>query len=111
VEVITRLFAGGLLVWFGLLAMLITVRVLRGDITAVGMLSESSAGERVTPERVVAMTVVPTVLLMYVLTALQVDVRGDPRLPDIPEALVSLLTASNGLYLAGKIARHSGGAR
>lgn len=111
VDVITRVLAGGLLIWLGLLTALVAVRVLQGDIAARGLLSESAAGESVTPERVVAMAVFPTVLLMYVLTALQVDVRGDPRLPDIPEAVVSLLTGSNALYLAGKIARRAGGAR
>jgi hypothetical protein len=32
-----------------------------------------------------------------------------PALPDIPDQFVTLLTGSNGVYLAGKIARTRGG--
>jgi hypothetical protein len=52
--------------------------------------------------------VFPWVLGVYTLNALHADVSGatgPPSLPDVPEYLLSLLTGSNGLYLAGKIAR------
>ena len=52
-DIVVKLFSAGLLIWFALLAMLITIRVLRGDIETIGLLTES-AGSSVTPERVVA---------------------------------------------------------
>ena len=106
-EYVTKLLATGLLLWFGLLFALIAVRVLRRDIEVRGLLTNSSERGRddITPERVAAMAVFPTILLYYVLTALRADMSVNPSMPDIPELLVTILTGSNGLYLAGKIAR------
>jgi hypothetical protein len=104
VSTITRLLTTGLLTWFVLLALLIVGRVLRGEIGAAGLLSDA-AGSGVTPERVVAMAVFPTVVIMYTITALHVDVATAATLPEIPDAVVTLLAGSNSLYLAGKIAR------
>jgi hypothetical protein len=42
-ELITRLFAAGLLVWFVLLAGLIAGRLLRGDIKTAGFLRSSAS--------------------------------------------------------------------
>lgn len=106
---ITKLLAAGLLTWLGLLAMLVAVRVLRGDIRVSGFLAESD-GAQVTPERALMMIVFPLVLLMYVLRALNGDlaiVDGRPIMPDVPEFLLAVLTGGNGLYLAGKIARRA----
>jgi hypothetical protein len=102
--------SAGLLTWFGLFLLLVGLRVLRGDFGVGGMLAESPTGA-VTPERVLSMAIFPVILVSYVLSALQIDVRADPRLPDISANLVSLLTGSNGLYLAGKIARNVGGSQ
>jgi len=109
VDIIVRLLATGLLVWFGLLIALITVRILRRDINVSGFLTPTP-GSEVAPERVLAMAAVPTVLVMFVLEALRVDLATHPSLPNIPDILVTVLTGSNSLYLAGKIARSSGGA-
>jgi hypothetical protein len=105
-----KLIATGLLAWFGALALLVTVRLLRGDIFASGMLTTDKAGDNaVDPERVVAMAVVPAVLAAYIIHALNTGVVTTPAglysMPDLSENLVTLLTGGNGLYLAGKIAR------
>lgn len=106
-EIITKLFATSLLVWFGLLMALIAVRILRRDIDVSGFLAQSkSPTASVLPERVIAMATFPTIVVGYVLLALQADVSGaDPSLPDVPSTVVNLLTGSNSIYLAGKIAR------
>jgi hypothetical protein len=111
-DIITRLLAGGLLVWFALLILLISVRMLRGDIRVTGFLANSAAaaGQAVEPERVVAMAAFPLVLLMYVMSALHAElpiVEGRPVMPDVPAYLLTILTGGNGLYLAGKIVRRS----
>jgi hypothetical protein len=101
-----------MLAWLAALALLISFRMLRGDIRTSGFLSTSSAGAgiEIAPERVVAMVAFPAVLLMYVMTALNTDltaINGRPVMPDVPEFLLTLLTGGNGLYLAGKIARRT----
>lgn len=106
--VITALFAGGMLAWMSLLALLIAVRALRGDIRVEGFLQATGAERTVAPERMVAMVIFPTVLLMYAMTALTADpvaASGRPTLPDVPELLLTLLAGGNSVYLAGKIAR------
>lgn len=109
---IAKLLAAGLLVWFALLLGLVLLAALRGDIETAGFLSHSAntSDEPADPERVLAMAVFPVVVGYYVLLALNADVAGTnpARMPDIPEFFVALLTGSNGLYLAGKIARSDG---
>jgi hypothetical protein len=96
----------GLLVWFALLSALIATRMLRGDINVSGMLANRRAGGPMTPERVVSMAVFPTFIIGYAVVGLRTDVTGlPPSLPDIPSEILNLLIGSNGLYLAGKIAR------
>jgi hypothetical protein len=108
--VITNLLAAGLVAWLGLVALLIAVRVLRGDIRVAGFLADTTdgAGIHVAPERVVALVVFPLVLLIYATNALNAElavVGARPVMPDVPEYLLTLLTGGNGLYLAGKMAR------
>jgi hypothetical protein len=102
-----KAFAAGLLIWFALLTMLITVRMLRGDINAGGMLSHDESDSDVKPESVVAMAIFPVVIIAYAVMALQTDVTAaaHPSLPEVPNTLINLLTGGNGLYLAGKLAR------
>jgi hypothetical protein len=109
---IAKVFAAGLLAWMILLVLLIAVRVLRGDIYAKGMLVPREGDPDVAPERVLAMAVFPVVIITYAYTALNMDLEaaGTLRLPDVPETLLTLLSGGNGIYLAGKIARKSGGA-
>jgi hypothetical protein len=100
----------GLLAWFGLLALLITIRILRRDIEVAGLLTHKAGDDRVLPERALHMAVFPAVVAFYVYTALQVDVTAvaegvRPSLPQVPDYLLALLTGTNSLYLAGKIAR------
>jgi hypothetical protein len=108
---IANAFATSLLVWLALLALLIVMRILRGDINATGLLMHRVDDGRVMPERALAMAVFPSILVTYIYSALNVDLSmaGPVRLPDVPESLLSLLIGTNGLYLAGKIARGRNG--
>jgi hypothetical protein len=104
-----RLLAIGLLTWFGLLALLIVVRMLRGDIGVTGFLKDRKAARGIAQERVVSMVVFPFVIAMYAIEALNADLAldagGRPMMPDVPDYLLTLMVGGNGLYLAGKILR------
>ena len=103
-----RLLEYGLLIWFGLLGLLIAFRILRGDIHNSGLLTTRADGQAVEPERALMMTVFPAVVIAYVYSTLTGDmpmVNGRPSLPDVPQQFLMLLTGSNSIYLAGKIAR------
>jgi hypothetical protein len=104
-----QFLATGFLTWFGLLVLLIAIRMLRGDIEVSGMLTHdpAEAGQAVEPERVLMMAVVPFVVMAYIYEALHAPLGGEgrPSLPDVPEQLLTVLTGSNALFLAGKIAR------
>jgi hypothetical protein len=102
----------GLLTWFCLLALLIAGRILRRDIDLSGLLTQANSGQSVLPERALHIAVFPAVVAFYAYTALHTDVTAvaegvRPSLPAVPDYLLSLLTGSNSLYLAGKIARGS----
>jgi len=108
--VAVKLLTFGLIAWLAALALLVLLRVLRGDIASSGMLVTNPGRDGVDPERVLAMAVVPAVLAFYTIHALNTGIVTTPTglsMPDLPEGLVSLLTGGNGLYLAGKIARRS----
>jgi hypothetical protein len=113
VGTLTHLLAAGLLLWFAVIAALLATRLLNRDMQVTGLLqtSDDAGGDTaVAPERVVAMAAIPAILVFYALSALHADLSGTPPImPDIPDALVALLTGSNSLYLAGKIARKPGG--
>jgi hypothetical protein len=104
---IAKVFEAGLLGWMALLILLIGVRILRGDIRADGLLLHREDDASVAPERALAMAIFPVVIISYAYTALNMnlEVPGPVRLPDVPESLLNLVLGSNGLYLAGKIAR------
>ena len=106
-QLAARILEYGFLAWFGLLALLIAIRILRRDIEVTGFLTQRANGEAIAPERALLMAVFPIVLAYYVYTAISGDYANamPPRLPDVPDYLLSLLTGTNSLYLAGKIAR------
>ena len=108
-QLAARILEYGLLAWFGLLTLLIAVRMLRGDIVVTGLLTQRSGDQSVLPERALHMAVFPVIIAYYLYTALHIDVTAvegvRPSMPDVPEYLISLLTGTNSLFLAGKIAR------
>ena len=101
----------GLLAWFGALALLLALRMVRRNITISGMLMSESGGGTMDPERLLQMVAFPVVIFYLLQQGLQVDVSAAlaqgtrPSLPDIPDNLITLLAGTNSLYLAGKIAR------
>jgi hypothetical protein len=112
---ISKALATGLLAWMALLALLIVMRILRGDINADGMLMYRADEGGFNPERALTMAVFPTIIITYAYSALNMDLSATAslplRLPEVPESLLSLLIGTNGLYLAGKVARgRNGGA-
>jgi hypothetical protein len=105
IALITKLLAAGLLTWFALLLLLITIRALRGDMGLVGLLRHSRDDQGVAPERVLAMAAPFIILANYVMGALHSGI-GTYTLPEMSDQMVNILIASNGIYIAGKIARN-----
>ncbi len=103
-QFITHTLAAGLLAWLVLLALIIITRVLNGELKSDGLLARSR-GADVAPERALSMMVFPVVIASYAYLALHADVSEKATLPDVPDQLLMLLIGSNGIYLAGKIAR------
>ena len=101
-HVVAQAFGWCLLAWIGALALAIAFRILRGDIALYGLLS--AGGQRFDPERVQSFAVFIFVIGGYLLHALYTPGQHN-TLPDIPESLLVLLAGSNGVFLAGKIAR------
>lgn len=105
------LFQFGLLSWFGLLLMVILLRLLQGRIPLTDLLSARPGGA-IDVERAQAFAVFLFVLAAYLIEGLQLletmpaRVPGEPlpSMPDISDTLLVLLTGSNGIYLAKKIA-------
>ncbi len=98
----------GLLAWFGLLGLLIALRLLNRTIWPIGILTDD--GVTVVPERLASLAIFVSVIGGYAFYGLTTDlpiVDGRPSLPEIPQSIIALLTGGNTLYLAGKIARRS----
>jgi hypothetical protein len=111
-QLAAKILQYGLLIWFALLMALIAIRMLRRDIYVTGLLTQPRGDNAVLPERALHMAVFPAIVAYYAYTTLQVDVTAvaegaRPSLPAVPDYLLSLLTGTNSLYLAGKIARGS----
>jgi hypothetical protein len=102
-----RLFAEiaafALIAWLGLLARVIALRMLRGDMPLTGLLSSSAEGG-IDPERVQSVLVVGFAVLLYLTEFVRLP-AGAAMLPEVPQSLLVLLAGSNGVYLSGKIAR------
>ncbi len=100
----------GLGIWLALLFLLLAVRMLGGGLGLRGLLTTASpaGGRAINPERVVVLVTALSIIGAYALKALDTDVTANvehPQLPDIPASLLTVLTGSNTLYLAGKIMR------
>jgi hypothetical protein len=107
-RLIVQMFAWGMLAWLALLAAFIAVRVMRGDMVLWGMLAQKPGGPP-TPERMLGLVITIVIAVVYVKTALQIDLSGPGpiRLPELPEHFLNILLGTNGIFLAGKIARSS----
>ncbi len=91
-----------LITWLVLLALVIALGILRGDIPLNGLLSTGGSG--IDPERVQSLAVVAIVFGGYLMEVVGAP-SGARTLPEVPESLLLLLAGSNGLYLSGKVAR------
>jgi hypothetical protein len=111
-QIAGKILEYGLLTWFGLLALLLAMRMLTGGILVSGLVTRDDDNSGLAPERVLHIAAFPIVIIYYVHAGLNLDVSAvaenvRPSLPDIPDQLLTLLTGTNSLYLAGKIARSS----
>ncbi|MBS9478616.1 hypothetical protein [Ancylobacter radicis] len=102
----------GLLGWFAILLGTLVVRGLRGDLRLAGVLTHQDS-HAIDPERVQSLAVFAFVIGAYALEgmeafhAMAIPLEGGlpASMPDISDTLLVLLMGSNGVYLAGKIAR------
>jgi hypothetical protein len=106
------ILSAGLRTWMLALAAVIAFRLLTGQINNHGLFRSTNRARRwARPERLQAGVVIPIVLGGYALEVLQTGAvtteSGQLALPDVPEALLVVLAASNSLYLAGKVTRLS----
>jgi len=104
---LATILKNALLIWFGLLALLVIARMIRGNIPITGILAPQ-AGEHTAPERLIALVIFLFVLADYAQEALNVDLTvtdKPPSMPDISQQFLILMTSGNALYLAGKISR------
>lgn len=100
-QLLAEIVKFALIGWLGVLALVLAVRILRGDIPLTGMLSTS--GRRIDPERVQSLLVIGFVFAAYITQfAASTELRA---LPEVPDSLLVLLAGSNGIYLSGKVAR------
>lgn len=113
---LVQMVSGGLLLWMVGLALvfaIVTLSPTRQSPMSGGLLLTQTAhesrmagaAEPVAPERVLSAVVFPTIIIYYTFTTLTTGAGTPPRLPDIPDALLALLTGSNSIYLAAKAAR------
>lgn len=108
-----KILAGGLLTWLVLLALVLIVRYFDQKRRSTGYLAgKAGRNAAIQPERVAVIMIFPVVALFYAAYALSIDINDvpagmRPRLPDVPEYLLALLTSGNTLYLAGKFVRTS----
>ena len=107
-KIIAQGFAWGMLAWLALLAIYIAIRIIRGDMPLRGMLSQRIDGPA-TPERMLGLLITVVIAVVYVHTALQIDLNapGPLRLPELPDQFMNMLLGANGIFLAGKLARSS----
>lgn len=100
------ILATGLQLWLAVLAVIVAMRVLRGG--GIAEMVTTRKGGGIDPDRVQS-------LLIFLFAAGTLIVGAfDPEaprasLPDVPDAVIVLLAGSNGLYLAGKVARSAPG--
>jgi hypothetical protein len=108
-QALSHILAWFLVGWLGVLAAVIFIRVLRGDLEVRGMLRNSPSG-RYDPERVAALGASLLVLGAYALEALNEGVVRDPQtgrpsMPDVSQTLLMIFASGNVTYLAGKLGR------
>ncbi len=88
------------------LALLVTLKILRGDINSRGLLANRPR-DVVAPERLQAIVVSLGIPLFYVAAGISAIGTDPPRLPDVPDWMLVLATGSQGIYVGGKVARRA----
>ncbi|WP_299410547.1 hypothetical protein [uncultured Roseobacter sp.] len=99
-----------LLVWLGALSVVVTSKLVNGDIATVGIF-HSQGTEGIDPERVGLFMVTLGIAFYYVIHTLRVplcDVNIDDcslMMPDLPEEALYVFGGGQGAYLGGKVIR------
>ncbi|HWA04683.1 MAG TPA: hypothetical protein VG819_14275 [Rhizomicrobium sp.] len=101
-----------LLVWLALMAAVVGLRCIHGDINLAGLLAHDSsdlADARPAPERVQLLASFLFALIAYARLALDATQGANAdlpvQLPEAPAGLVLLLAGSQSIYLTGKLGR------
>jgi hypothetical protein len=102
--------------WLAVLAGLVTVKTLRGDINTNGLLHSVQGGEP-DPERVASVATTLAIAGYYVIQTLGTPLddlyHADTRayfMPDLPGEMLALLGGSISVYVTGKFLRRKNGA-
>lgn len=104
-----------LLAWLGVLAAVVAVKILRGDVNTHGLLTTSQGGA-LDPERAALMVATLAVAGYYMIQTLGTPLAdlydeavGGYVLPDLPTELLVLIGGSQAGYLTGKFIRKPNG--
>jgi hypothetical protein len=100
---LARVTEFALIGWLGLLALVVAIRILRGDIPLTGLLANTGTG--VDPERIQSLLVIVFVFAGYLMEFASGS-NGARALPEVPSSLFIVLAGSNGVYLSGKLTRN-----
>jgi hypothetical protein len=101
-----EILSTGLQLWLAALALILLLRLLRGEASITEMLMTHRGGG-FAPDRVQGLLISLFAVGTLIVQAFRPD-APQASLPDVPEAIVVLLAGGNGLYLAGKVARTGG---
>ena len=111
---ISRILEGGLLVWVGALALVLSYRILTQRVPTRGFLNLEIQGRstgRLAPDRVQLLAAFAVALAGYAFHALaagppHIDAAsGLPSMPEVPQSLLVLFAGSHAIYLSGKLGR------
>lgn len=94
----------GLLLIYGAMLAVVVFRLFNGRINLRGMLGNGDTA--VDPERVQLLIVWLAGVAIYATKALATLHSAQPQLPEVPQELIALTAASQGLYLVGKYTRN-----
>ncbi len=111
-ESISEFLALFLLGWLGALAVIVLIKMLRGDINTTGLMcSAKGPDSNADPERVTLVMLTVGVALYYLVNSIGIPLEelrganGEFYMPDLPSDALVLLGGSQTAYITGKIFR------
>lgn len=101
---VARFARVGLEIWLLGLALIVGWRLLVEGDAFRGLLA-SRIGAGIEPDRLQLLVASVSGAIVYAASAVQAVQQGASRMPDVPDALITVLATSQAIYLAGKISR------